>query len=720
MRRRWVRLASLLALFAIGGVVDTWPLALHLRDAWVDTWVVPPTFGLQDNDLTAWILAWDAHALLRSPFHLFDANIFYPLRGTLAFSEHMLGAAVLTLPVDLAFRDPVLDRNLLVLASFALMGTGTTMLLRELGAGTAAALVGGAIAAFGPVRIAYLDHVQALASHWMPFAWLFLHRVLRTARWTDGVAFAVCFALQALTSVYHAYYFGVAVGALLVLHRVWRFPAVRGALPRVATALLIAVLLTAPAYLPYRALRERLSLGRNPSQVVTFAAHGDTYLGAVTDPMGWLRSRGQTTGLPYPAAVGLGTAALGLLAVAIGAGPTRDRRRPALLYLSVATCMAVVSLGPTMRMRFFAPGIPGPYPLFSVLPGWDALRAPLRAVLPAVLALAVLAGLGADAVLSRLRGPRARAVVVVALAALVVAECWRPQLTVWKERRTPRATAAHEWVATHAPGVPLVELPIGDIALEATYMVLSSRHWNPLLNGYSGFAPYGDYFARAFAFPDEPSLRLLHDLGVGLVVVHDDLLRRPLCALLATRPSPYLQHVRIDPLTCVERIVGAPAAPPAPPERRVSLAGVRASGSDDTPATAAVDGDPTTHWTQPVLGGARDAWIQLDLPEPHDIRRIRLRLGPHFGDYLRVYRIDASADGVHWAPRTPVQLAEPPLRSYRENPDDLWIDLPVPPAATAHLRIVRPQARGAPGAAFVDWMQWGVHEVELYEADAGA
>ena len=37
-----------------------------------------------------WILAWDAHQLARDPRHLFDANIFYPERNTLAFSETLL------------------------------------------------------------------------------------------------------------------------------------------------------------------------------------------------------------------------------------------------------------------------------------------------------------------------------------------------------------------------------------------------------------------------------------------------------------------------------------------------------------------------------------------------------------------------------------------------------------------------------------------------------
>ncbi len=62
--------------------------------------------------------SWDFHALRTAPLHLFDANIFHPLTGTLAFSEDMLGAELLMLPADVLFGDPVLDRDVLVFASF--------------------------------------------------------------------------------------------------------------------------------------------------------------------------------------------------------------------------------------------------------------------------------------------------------------------------------------------------------------------------------------------------------------------------------------------------------------------------------------------------------------------------------------------------------------------------------------------------------------------------
>jgi hypothetical protein len=40
-----------------------------------------------------------AHQLPRDPVHLFDANIFYPAKHTLAFSEHLFTLAMMGAPL---------------------------------------------------------------------------------------------------------------------------------------------------------------------------------------------------------------------------------------------------------------------------------------------------------------------------------------------------------------------------------------------------------------------------------------------------------------------------------------------------------------------------------------------------------------------------------------------------------------------------------------------
>ena len=48
---------------------------------------------LPDTHLYIWTLAWDAHAFLHQPLHIFDANIYYPFANTLAYSENLIGSS---------------------------------------------------------------------------------------------------------------------------------------------------------------------------------------------------------------------------------------------------------------------------------------------------------------------------------------------------------------------------------------------------------------------------------------------------------------------------------------------------------------------------------------------------------------------------------------------------------------------------------------------------
>ena len=84
-----------------------------------------------DTRLFLWTISWDVQALLHHPLSLFDANIFFPEPRTLAYSEHILGSAVLGAPALLATGNPVLALNVIVLLSCVLSGLGAYFLARR-------------------------------------------------------------------------------------------------------------------------------------------------------------------------------------------------------------------------------------------------------------------------------------------------------------------------------------------------------------------------------------------------------------------------------------------------------------------------------------------------------------------------------------------------------------------------------------------------------------
>jgi hypothetical protein len=75
------------------------------------------------------------------------------------------------------------------------------------------------------------------------------------------------------------------------------------------------------------------------------------------------------------------------------------------------------------------------------------------------------------------------------------------------------------------PNAVVVEVPFPipqQWFLNGPYMINSTKHWRPMLNGYSGFRPnsYDRSYEAAREFPKDDSLIKLHDLGVTHVIVH--------------------------------------------------------------------------------------------------------------------------------------------------------------------------------------------------------
>src|SRR5436190_15772286 len=168
----------------------TYPQALHLRDRVHD-----------DGDplLNAWALAWVAHQLPRAPAHLFDANIFYPERRALAYSETLLVPATLAAPLGWWGVGPVLVYNIVFLSGFIVSGAGTALLVRTLTGSNAAGFIAGLVFAFLPFRIDHFPHLQLQQTQCLPFAMWAFHRLMRMGRARDGALFGAFTAGQTLS-----------------------------------------------------------------------------------------------------------------------------------------------------------------------------------------------------------------------------------------------------------------------------------------------------------------------------------------------------------------------------------------------------------------------------------------------------------------------------------------------------------------------------------------
>jgi hypothetical protein len=143
------------------------------------------------------------------------------------------------------------------------------------------------------------------------------------------------------------------------------------------------------------------------------------------------------------------------------------------------------------------------------------------------LPLAVLGARGLQAL--GLRPLAALAIATLALAETLIVPIPMPEWTkIIDTRQAP--PAVYSWLAEQPGREPIVHLPMLDVRglerrprfHESVYMVYSTRHWRPLVNGYAGIEPSAYVRMRELAggFPSSDFTEAMRAIGVRYVVLH--------------------------------------------------------------------------------------------------------------------------------------------------------------------------------------------------------
>lgn len=510
-------LAAALLLFMVLTPVMTYPQILHLRD------------GVHDDGdplLVTWVFSWVAHQLPVAPAHLFDANIFYPERRTLAFAETMLVPALTVAPLHWIGIGPILIYNLVFLSGFVLSGVGTALLVRSLTGHTGAAMVAGLVFAFLPYRIDQYPHLQLQQTQWIPLSLWALHSLLRTGRVRDGVWLGVCVGCQVLSCVYYGLfiipYMAVVGGALLAAR--WRSIPSHGVLSGLLVAAAVVCLAVVPIGLAYLEVR-RVVGERALQEVVDGSATWQSYLAAPAANVMYGKVfarfvRPERVLFPGFVAVVLAVVALlprGRFEPELRtSNPEPGTRFAYALGLLFAFDISLGVHGVTYRL------------LYEYVLPFRALRAPARMGVMVGFSLAVLAGFGVARIASALRSPRARQLMPVLIGGLILTEyASRPARITIVPRTAPETYADLLRDRGDSPPAVLFEYPMTPDD-EPTYMYYSIFHWQLLVNGYSGFFPesYVEFFKDMARFPDDRSVEAIKKRGVRYVVVHGERLKK--------------------------------------------------------------------------------------------------------------------------------------------------------------------------------------------------
>jgi hypothetical protein len=536
--RGWREFGIVLLTSAALAVALTYPLAFNLGGI---------ARSDADGQFSIWNVAWVAHALLTSPTHVFDANIFYPHKGTLAYSENNLGAGVLAIPVYAATQNAYAAHNTVVLLAFMLSAIGTYYLVRHLLGDRRAAATSAIVFAFCPYLFAHMAHIQLLMTAGVPFSMLAFHRLAERPTAGRGTTLGFAMAAQALSCGYYGVFIVLMVAYATVVvgisRRLWTDWRYFGAL---ATAAAVAIAIVLPVFLPYAAL-QKAGFVRDLAAARFFSPNLSAYLASSSYAHAWMLDLipQWKNEVAFP---GFIATAFGIA----GAWIARRTRRGELLVLygGLAVLALWASFGPQAGLYTI---------LYKTIPAFGLLRAPGRFCLIVAFGLAVLTGVAVSRLLERARRPNFAA---CAIAAIAAAELFVPLNLPQAQPFEPIYR-----VLASMPRGAVIEMPFFYPAVglyqHTKYMVTSTTHWMPLVNGYSDYIPddFYEHVVLLSSFPSRDSFKILEPNRVRYAVFHmygyNDENRRDMLTRLAEF-AQYLRPLYQDQYSRLYEIVGFP------------------------------------------------------------------------------------------------------------------------------------------------------------------
>jgi len=454
-----------------------------------------------------------ARLLRHDPRRLMDGLHCWPMPRAATLGEHMIGEGLLGVAADLAFREPILTYNSVLILMPVVAGLSMFALVFTVTRSTPAALVAGLLFALHPARLSNTAQPYWMGNHWTPLALAFAYRLFVHRRWRDALGLTAFTALQLLDSFYPVVAFALVGGTYVLSLAVRERRRLRALLPKLSTAAVVVVAVAFFVFAPY--LRTRWTWPH-------LLAGRDTVLYAVTD-----------LGLGGPLYPGT---TMALLAIAGVIDRIRRRPDPATpdprLPLLVGGVLALWSAVDGLQVL----GLPIPSLLALArewVPGVDAVRVGRAVSSGFHLACAVLAGFGARALLRRVPVSVAPVIVGILVVAALL-EVFHPRValatfgtSVTFEPLLARPTDEELALYARIPQGAVLDLPV-DIYVPARYVFLSAYHGQPTVGCYGSYrSPLADEvigIAKRLRLDASAAVKL-SALGVRTVVSHQ---RRPL------------------------------------------------------------------------------------------------------------------------------------------------------------------------------------------------
>ncbi len=496
-----------------------WPLPRLWRDH------IGPDPG--DPLFVLYVLKWGVHQIQLGLPDFWNANLFYPTRDTLAFSEHFLGPAAQLFLFLKVVPSAVAGYNFLFLSSFVGSALAVCWMLRRSGLSWTAAVLGGWMYAFSSFRLSQVSHLQILIAQWIPPTLWFWDRLLTRRTLKDATLFLLFYLLNLSGGCYLAYMVHFSLLAIFLSRaaaerrELFSLRSLRLLVP----VGLVAALAVAALFLPYVRVAREQGLERSEQEIQVYGAKLASYVSPTTINFyfGEGANRflhgvlGDSAGLLYRPENSLfaGFLPTVLFFVGVFAAARRWREGPVDPWVR-----GIVLSGLIAFLLSFASVY---VPLSKVVPGLSGMRVPARLYVLVSLTVVFFAARGVDLLMRRVSQPQARAAALAIGLAAVLAVELAPRRLDWE--RLPREEElpkAYTWIRDEPSVKALAELPMTGDFRENYYLYASTLHWKPIANGYSGYmAESYVRLANSMRFlPNARSFERLRTMGISHIVVH--------------------------------------------------------------------------------------------------------------------------------------------------------------------------------------------------------
>ena len=325
-----------------------------------------------------------------------------------------------------------------------------------------AAFLAGFVYMLLPYHVAHsYGHFGAMQIQWLPLLFLLLFQWFKTFSPYIAVALGLVFTLQAWTEHHYALWFAIATFIAIAFQ--WQEIKTRFNKQALLSLLLTFVIVTFGVILPYMptvrlATGEQNPLALGTEQTSRFSADLFSYVTPPSFHMFWGNISNRLFAHRFTGNIAEATQYLGLVSLLfIIFFHQHIPRKERLLWSTVGIVFFVISLGPTLHILGWTPGLPLPYQLIEWLPVFSSIRTVARAGVIVGIAVAVLVGWVIATQVSRKR-------MIAALAGLLVLD-----YLFWPIPSQSTQLSGVYNLLKESPGSRIVELPA------ATNYTIASR-----------------------------------------------------------------------------------------------------------------------------------------------------------------------------------------------------------------------------------------------------